>query len=189
MQIGSAPIIQHGYVVTDAEKSARLWSERLGIGPFYLVEQTLDEYSYRQRPVKDVKLRIAVSYWRDLQIELLQPLCSNKTFYSESLKAAPEKLNHYAVLVPDIEAAVREHQLEKHLVHKGRLGGIHFTYLGNYTPDGVALELMQVDAKTQEVLGALHALCRMWDRTRPVRLEADLMVDLGALSSKAAKDS
>ena len=186
IHFGSSPIIQHGYVVRDAEKAARAWSERLGVGPFYLVEQTLDEYTYRNQPVENVTLRIAVSYWRDLQIELLQPLTREATFYSQSLESAPEKLNHYAILVQDIDAVVREHQLGKHVVHRGRLGAIGFTYLENYIPDGAALELMQVDESTLQVFGALETLCRRWDRTRPVRSASELAAELAQLGQPAS---
>ena len=48
MNVGFGEIIQYGYVVADVEKAAADWAERLGAGPFYVLERVLmDQYFFR----------------------------------------------------------------------------------------------------------------------------------------------
>jgi hypothetical protein len=47
------PIAQHGYVVTDAAKTAMQWARRVGVGPFYQFDQPIDGYVFRGKPVTD----------------------------------------------------------------------------------------------------------------------------------------
>lgn len=180
------PIVQHGYVVADAARAATAWTERVGIGPFYVMENPIDEYVYRGKRT-DLTLRIAVSYWRDMQIELIQPVSSAPSFYSESLRTSPDKLNHYAVLVPDMDVAVANLQAERYVVHRGVTPTLSFTYLEHYLPDGTTLELMQTPQQMLQAFEGIKAICRTWDGSRPLRTLADLTSDLAAFQSGAPK--
>jgi hypothetical protein len=158
----------------------------MGVGPFYVNDQPIDDYIYRGRRV-DLTLRIGVSYWRGVQLELIQPVSPGNTFYSRALKRAPDKLNHYATRVPDIAAAVRNQKLEKFVVHTGGTTGLKFAYLEDYLPDGTTLELMQVQESTLPAFAAMEAICRTWDGERPVRTMAEFMTDMGAQRKPAVQ--
>jgi methylmalonyl-CoA/ethylmalonyl-CoA epimerase len=174
------PIFQHGYVVPDAEKAARKWAERMGVGPFYIIDQKIDDYVYRGQPMP-VELRIAMGYWGDIQIELIQPLSGDGTFYHDALKTAPGELNHQAVLVPDIDKAIAELGLNRFIIHTGSLPMIRFAYLENYLPDGLTFELIQADEPARMSFGGAAAICRGWNGECPVRTHADLASDLAQL--------
>lgn len=176
------PIFQHGYVVADAEKTALRWGERAGIGPFYIFEQPIHNYVFRGKPTK-LTMRTAVSYWQDIQLEIIQQITPEETFYSESLRNAPDKLNHFAMVVPDIAAKIIELDAARHVVHSGGTdGGLTFTYLEHYLPDGTTLELMSVPPSNFLAFDGMKAICRSWDGTKPLRTVQDLMRDLGKLS-------
>ncbi len=179
------PIMQHGYVVADVEKSAELWAERMGVGPFYVIEQRVKDYRYRGKPM-DLELRIAVSYWGPLQIELIQPLSGEDSFYHRALKVAPDRLNHVAVLVSDIDATVKTLNAEKYVVQTGGSHALKFAYLENYLPDGSTFELMQMEDFALPSLAGMAAVCRAWDGTRLLRPMADFMADLTALRTQPA---
>jgi hypothetical protein len=179
-------IIQHGYVVRDVEATARQWVEQMGVGPFYVNDQPIDDYVFRGKRV-DLKLRIAVSYWRGVQLELIQPISPGDTFYSRALKRTPGKLNHYATRVTDVAAVVKSRNLEKYLVHTGATPGLKFAYMEDYLPDGTTLELMQIQDSTLSAFAAMEAICRTWDGTRPVRTMTEFMADIGVLRKAAAR--
>jgi len=179
-------IVQHGYVVHDVDQIAHQWTERMGVGPFYVADQPIDNYIYRGKPV-DLKLRIGVSYWRGMQLELIQPVSRGTSFYSRALKRAPDKLNHYATLVQDIGTVVRNQNLDKFVVHTGGTPGLKFAYLENYLPDGTTLELMQVQESVLPAFAAMEAICRTWDGARPLRTMAELATDIGALKKPATQ--
>jgi hypothetical protein len=178
------PIMQHGYVVLDAARAAREWAEQLGVGPFYLTESDMDNYVFHGKPVK-LRLRIAFSYWGNDQIELIQQVSAEESLYSQSIRTAPGKLNHMAVRVDDIDAAIRDLGAEKRVGHRGGGGDVEWAYLENYMPDGSHLELMRVAPRMLGMFEGVKAVCRAWDGTNPVRGAQDMMADMGALQKPA----
>lgn len=172
-------VMQHGYVVADVEETAAAWASRAGVGPFYVIDQDLDDYLYRGQRL-DVRLRIGVSYWNDLQIELIQPLSAAPTHYHHALKN-PGALNHYAVLCADVDDKLKEGGLESRVVHRGRLPSVRFAYVEDYLPDGATLELMQADALALQAMAVMKASALRWDGARPLRSHADLAADAAAL--------
>jgi hypothetical protein len=182
MSVG--PIVQHGYVVADAAKTASAWAAQVGVGPFYLIDQVVDDYVYRGRPM-DLRLRVGVSYWGDTQIELIELVDGGDSLYAEAVSDAPGKLNHYAVMVPDIDAEVRDHDLARRVLHTGGTPGLRFLYLENYLPDGSHLELMQASPSILQAFEGMKGATRAWDGDRPVRSLDDLAEDLGALPSSS----
>lgn len=181
MRANFGPIVQQGYVVGDVVESAMLWAERMGVGPFYVVEQHIEKCSYRGKP-GTANFRSALSSWRDFMIELVEPLDSGDNWNSYSLKRNPERVNHHAALVPDIDAVLKDLKLERYVVYTADIPGLRFAYLEEYLPDGTALELMQAkDSTWLEFSNALQAVCRGWDGTRPVRKIEELRADIAAL--------
>lgn len=180
------PIMQYGYVVKDVEKSAMEWVRKIGIGPFYIFDQPIDNYVFRGKPTK-LSMRTAVTYWQGLQMELIQQTSSDETFYSESLRKAPGKLNHVGVTVTDIDAAVASLDAAKYVVHcGGTTGGLTFAYLENYLPDGLTLELMAAPPENFPAFEGMKAIAQSWDgSTKPLRTMQDLIADLGALAKSA----
>lgn len=172
------PIMQHGYVVEDAAKAALQWAAQAGIGPFYLFEQPVENYVFRGEPVP-LTLRIAVSYWQGIQMELIEQTSPEPSFYSQSLEKAAGKLNHYAVMVLDIDLAIADLDAANYLVHRGGTSeALTFAYLEGFLPDGTTLELMQSAPSNQAAFDGMKAISQSWDGTRPLRTMRDLMADL-----------
>ncbi|MBY8862301.1 VOC family protein [Nocardia sp. CA2R105] len=180
-QMKFGPLMQHGYVVADAAKAAAEWSERLGIGPFYLLPTVVEDYLYRGTKSK-LDLLVGMSYWNDIQIEVIQPVGDGESLYTEAVRTGSGALNHQAVLVSNINVVVRDSNLEKFVVHRGSSAGLAFLYLENYLPDGSHLELIDADARILRTFDAVQTLCRTWDGSRPVRHARELSADLAALS-------
>ncbi|MHA6757687.1 VOC family protein [Streptacidiphilus sp. PAMC 29251] len=122
-----------------------------------------------------------MSYWNDLQIELIQPIGGAESLWSRAVETDAGKLNHCAVMVSDIDATVQKRGLEKFLVHRGAGPGLHFAYLESYLPDGSHLELLQVEPGVLQGQQIMQEICRTWDGTRPVRTLEELVADFSGL--------
>jgi hypothetical protein len=83
---GFGSIIQHGYIVDDVEETALDWAQRLGVGPFYVLDRILMEQYYFRGVRMDVELRLGFGYWNGIQIELIQQLNDSDSLYR---RAAP----------------------------------------------------------------------------------------------------
>lgn len=179
------PIMQHGYVVHDVAEAAHRWAERVGAGPFYVLEHlVMDHYVYRGLPTP-LELRLAFGYWGPIQIELIQPLNAAETLYSDALRHSAGILNHCATVVADIDGLLAARQLQDRVLHAGAMPtGVRFVYLERYLPDGCHLELIQAPQSTLAAFGGMQAAAQHWNGERPLRPMADLAADLGAAAPR-----
>jgi hypothetical protein len=180
-------IIQHGYVVGDVEAAARAWGERLGVGPFYVIDQDFESYWFQGAPLATpLRLRIACSFWGDLHIELIQPLAGSDNLYSRAVREEGGRLNHCAVLVDDLDETIRTRGLEKDVLQSGSVtSGVKFVYLGRYMPGGEHLEVIQPSEQMRMGLSGLAAIASRWDGRDPVRRGEVMAADLSAALARA----
>ena len=182
METEFGKIMQLGYVVEDVEATAAQWSSRLNVGPFYTLDNTMDQYYFRGVRT-DVELRLAFGYWGSVQVELIQPLGNADTLYSCALRAAPGKLNHCATLVSDLDGLLERHNLKDRVIQSGRMHtGLNFVYLDEYLPGGLHLELIEAQESTVQAFSAMQAIAENWDGKNPLRPMSLIGNDIAALT-------
>ena len=170
MQSGEiGKIIQHGYVVEDVEQAALNWVERTGAGPFFVFDRVeFGDYALRGQKAT-MALRIALGFWADLQIELIQPLEAEGVF-AEALRQAPGQINHYGVFTEDLDGLLERHALKDRILHEGAMPGLlDFVYLDGYVPGGLHLEIVQPTPAFLEGFRAMEQAARGWDGQDPIR--------------------
>lgn len=172
---------QHGYVVMDAGKAAIEWFEKVGAGPFYIGDFTLEGFACKGRSLEP-RLRIAVGYWGSIQVELIQPLDAPGTIYEEVLPREDGQLNHLAIPVTDIDAWLKDHDAANKILHSGemRQSGVRFVYIDRYLPGGLHLELVQAPPAMLAMYGAIARYRTQWDGTEPLRPMDAIQKDLAA---------
>ena len=100
-------IYQLGYVVADAEKTAKYYESVFGIGPFVgPVEVPMKKAVFMGRIV-DTKIKAAFAKSGEVQIELIQPLDSDNP-YTEFLTRKGDGIHHLGFKVADMEQAKAE---------------------------------------------------------------------------------
>lgn len=100
---------QLGFVVRDLDESIRQYYERFGIGDWkiYTYGPPLLSYMTRNGKPFSYKSRIALSYFGETRVELIQNL-EGDTVYSEFAERHGYGLHHLGIYVPDIQAALAE---------------------------------------------------------------------------------
>jgi hypothetical protein len=101
--------MQIGYVVRDIEKSAKDYSQRLGIGPWEIYTTcapALRDAIYRGKPI-DHKFIIAIVWNQTTQLELIQPV-SGTNIYTEFLDRHGDGLHHVKEWVDDCQKSIEE---------------------------------------------------------------------------------
>src|SRR5258706_16022686 len=109
-------IMQHGYIVTDVNAVALQWVERLGVGPFYVLDRIVQDQYYYRGKLTPLELRLGFAYWGDIQVELVQPLNDADTLYHRAIRAAPGQINHCATVVKDLDALLTSRRLENRVI-------------------------------------------------------------------------
>lgn len=175
-------VMQHGYIVSDIEKTAMEWVERVGAGPFYILDRNvMDDYHYRGKRMT-IELKLAFGYWGPVQVELIQQINDADSFYVEAARTGIDKLNHLACTVSGLDALLERRKLKDRVIHSGRMdSGVSFVYLENYAPGGLHLELIDAPQDTLMAFTGMEAIARGWDGSRPLRPMQAIGEDLASL--------
>jgi len=90
------PAMQNGYVVENLDAALEYWTNVLGVGPFFKSEHINLEYYEFNGKACDIDFSVALSYWGDLQIELIEQHNDTPTPYVDFLKRHGPGLHHVA---------------------------------------------------------------------------------------------
>lgn len=142
-------IAQIAFVVADVDRTVREYHCMFGVGPwhFYTYGRPLvREMSYRGKPA-DYEMRVALSYFGPMRVELIQPL-RGPSVYHEFIEARGYGVQHFGVLVEDMrEALARAAAAGYEMIMDGsgfgRDGDGHYAYLDTEKDLGVMYELIQ----------------------------------------------
>ncbi|MET0658752.1 MAG: VOC family protein [Steroidobacteraceae bacterium] len=177
------PIMQLGYIVEDAAAAAAEWAERVGAGPFYVLDRNPMDDCYFRGERTPVEIRLAFGYWGSVQVELVQPLTTGPSFYREALRSGAGKLNHCAAIVTDLDTLLQQRNLQDRVILRGSMqSGLKFVYLEEYLPGGLHLELIQATPSTLGAFAGMEAIARSWDGRDPVRPMSAIAQDLATVT-------
>lgn len=172
MPFGMRQPFQLGMLSTDLERDAIAFTDRTGAGPWMLIEDLTLPMTLNDGTVHDVTACYALTYWSDLQIEMIATPPDRPSPWRDDIAAGRLGLHHLGVLVDDLDAAV-EAQLVRGgtLTVRGSFTGSPesgFAYISSPHPATV-LELATVDAATTTLFEGIRSTCRTWDSSEPIR--------------------
>lgn len=98
-------IRQLGYSVESIEETAQLYHDLFGAGPFIDMGVNAPESCKIRGVEQPVKMRTAIGYLGDMEIELIEDKSDCPSPYSE---AGRYGLHHYCIWVDDVQEAVDE---------------------------------------------------------------------------------
>jgi catechol 2,3-dioxygenase-like lactoylglutathione lyase family enzyme len=162
-------VMQLAFVPDDFDATLKHWTEVMGVGPFFLIENIqLGDMKYRGTPTEAV-FTLALAYWGDMQIELIRPENDAASIYSGEY-AATEGTHHVCILVDDIGKA-RETCAENgaEVVLEGKFGASEVIYVDPGKGTGHLIEILQQDKSGPDLFGIIKAASVGWDGNDPVR--------------------
>jgi methylmalonyl-CoA/ethylmalonyl-CoA epimerase len=178
-------INQLGYIVPDVRATAAEWVQRVGAGPFYILDSIVQDQYYYRGARTDLELRLCFGYWGSMQIELITPLNKADTLYTRALRDSPGRLNHCATYVTDLDALLARHKLQSRVIQAGQMPtGLKYVYLEEYLPGGQHLELVQATEEAKMAFVGMEKIAQRWDGKNPLRPMSALGADLAALAAR-----
>ena len=164
------PVMQLAWLPSDFEAALRHWTQVMGVGPFFLMENIkLDDMRYRGQPT-DACFSLALAYWGDVQIELIRPENDAPSIYNGDY-AVRDRLHHVCVLVDDIAEAyaICAEQGAKILV-EGNVGDSgRVIYADPGGGPGSVVEVLQSQPGTAELFAMIKQAGIGWDGSEPLR--------------------
>ncbi|WP_033295825.1 VOC family protein [Amycolatopsis jejuensis] len=171
MSAAFGPIRQNGYVVEDLHRAVRHWTDVIGVGPFFVVDdQPLNGFRFRGEP-SDARISVALAQSGGIQIELIQPLNDAPSAFTEFGR---EGLQHIAFWTDEFDTAMREAGRRGLTVLQEGCSGSgapdeRFVYFAAEQHPGTMIELSETCGAKGALFRAVAAAAEGWDGTDPVR--------------------
>jgi len=164
-------IRQNGYVVRDIESAMAHWTDILGVGPWFYVEQApITDFFYRGEP-SEIKVSIALANSGALQIELIEQRNDAPSLYKDFLDAGNEGLQHVAYWTETYRtdrASLIEQGYE--VGHEGKTGDYGaFCYFLTETHPGTVVEISDIGGPKKTLFEAIALAAKDWDGSHSVR--------------------
>jgi methylmalonyl-CoA/ethylmalonyl-CoA epimerase len=172
---GRGKVIQLAFVPKDFDAALRFWIEKMGVGPFYMLEHLpYENVLYRGKPIS-IDVSVALGYWGDLQIELIRQHTDDViSGYTESSDIRREGLHHVLVTSDDVDG-LHEAWLKQGAVNlmTGTVPGCgRFIYL-DVGDGGPHVELVHLEPQFWMLFDYMHRQAAKWDGKDPIRAVPD----------------
>lgn len=164
-------IMQTAYVVANIKAAIREWTEKLNVGPWFLLEHFTGEHPvYRGKP-STAGVAIAMSFAGHMNIELIQPTDSNPSVYKEHIDVHGHGFHHWGVASSDVDADVARYAKEGMDVvfRAGVPTGGDVAYLDTHGALPGYLELIQTGPAMERAFASFYGAALAWDGSDPIR--------------------
>lgn len=164
-------IFQMAYTVENIHKAIEEWSNRLNVGPWFLLEHfTGEDPVYRGRPSK-ADVAIAMGFAGHMQIELIQPNDEQPSVYREAIEDGGYGFHHFGVGSHDFEADLKklEDQGFELAFRAGVPTGGSVGYVDTRESLPGFLELIEVGDLMEQVFTRFYQASLDWDGSDPIR--------------------
>ena len=163
-------IIQIAYLPADFDGALRHWTETMGVGPFFLMENVrLGEMRYRGQP-SDAVFSIAIGYWGDIQIELIRAENDAPSIYTGEY-AVTDRMHHVCIFVDSIADARKAcAEIGAEILVEGKVGDTgEVIYVDAGGGPGNVVELLQPIKGSEGLFAMMKQAARDWDGSDPLR--------------------
>jgi hypothetical protein len=168
-QLGA--VMQIAFVPADFDAALRHWTETMGVGPFFRLDHVqLLNTRHEGEPV-EIDFSIAISYWGDLQVELVQQHNDAPSIYKRWRDEGRDGLHHVCIVVDDLaEARAVCAAAGARVAQEAEVaGGGAVIYVDTGAGPGGLVEIIQLPQSTLDGFAWMREQCRQWDGSDPVR--------------------
>ncbi len=162
------PVMQIAFVPEDFDAAITYWTEVMGVGPFFLIENIhLPDSRYLGEPNHCI-FSIALAYWGDVQIELIRQENDAPSIYRG---AKGQGMHHVCVLTDNIAKARKlSEDVGAQVLVEGRVdpdGAV--LYVDSGGGPGTIVEILQPASGSEGLFAMIKAASEGWDGSDPVR--------------------
>lgn len=164
------PVGQLAYLPSDFDAAVRYWTETMGVGPFYLMENVaLGDCKYKGASTAAV-FSIAIAYWGDVQIELIRAENAEPSIYTGEY-AVTDRLHHICIFVDSIaEARAACAEAGAEILVEGTVGADgEVIYVDPGQGPGHVIELLQNMTGADAIFQMIKDAGKDWDGSEPLR--------------------
>lgn len=163
---GIGEVMQIAYVVDDIDKAIEHWTNKLGVGPFF-VNRHASYTAFEYRGSKESPdLSLAFAFSGQMNIELIQQHDETPSAFLDFRRSNGQGLQHLGVISADIdrqtaELAARGVNMLQRLVNGG--SGVETRFFDTELHPGTMLELIALSPRLQSGFAAMKQAAQTWD--------------------------
>jgi methylmalonyl-CoA/ethylmalonyl-CoA epimerase len=162
------PVMQIAFVPADFDAAIQHWTQVMGVGPFFLIENIrLEGMRYLGRP-SDCIFTIALAYWGDIQVELIRQENDSPSIYLGKEGGA---LHHSCVLTDNINHARRiAIDAGADILVEAKVGDDGAVlYVDTGGGPGSIVEILQPTSGSEGLFAMVKDAGKNWDGSNPLR--------------------
>jgi len=165
------PVMQLGFVVGDLEHAMRHWLDKVGIGPFFVLEHVKFAHVLHRGKPTDIDMSVALAQWGAVQVELIQQYNDAPSIYTEFAGRKQGGLQHLGVMTDSVADDLARLKLRGIApVQQGHTGtGIRFAYVDTDDHPGGMIELIEAGAAITGFFNLVRDAAQNWDGSEPIR--------------------
>ncbi len=162
------PVMQIAFVPADFDAALRHWTQVMGVGPFFMLENIQFEDSRYLGAPNECLFSIALAYWGDLQVELIRQENDAPSIYRG---VAGQGLHHICLITDDIAAARATAQAAgATLLVEGKVGADGAViYVDTGGGPGSIVEVLQPASGMLDLFAMIRESSVNWDGSEPLR--------------------
>lgn len=165
------PIVQIAYFVGDAKQAAVDMADRLGAGPFFLIERIeLAWGEHRGQPRKFLHTS-AYGQWGSLMMELVQQDEEGPSPFRDVYQPGQQGIHHVAMMVDSLAETYRYCEAQELAIaaRAQTLSGTEFAFVDTVATLGHMIEIYEKSAQLIGFYDRVRAASVGWDGREPVR--------------------
>jgi hypothetical protein len=163
-------IMQIAYTVPDLKAAMADWTGRLKVGPWFVSEHfSGTEKVYRGAPT-DVDMTIGMTYWNQMNIELIQQLNDVPSVYRDLVERRGHGFHHWGVATADFDGELERYRAQGYEVaFSTRVRVTRLAYLDTSAQLPGMVELIEATQANKDAFTAMYRATIGWDGRDPVR--------------------
>jgi Glyoxalase/Bleomycin resistance protein/Dioxygenase superfamily len=159
-------IIQHAYTVDDIDEGMRLYTERLRIGPWFLIGPFVPAKGVYRGAETKMNLSLAVAFSGPAMVELIEQHDDAPSVYQEAKKArGGHGFHHWAIGACDFDAAAARHRALGYEAAFSDISprGVRVVYFDTTRDLPGMLEIIEMTADAEEQYRTMYQAAQDWD--------------------------
>ncbi|GGB53411.1 VOC family protein [Blastomonas aquatica] len=169
--------MQIAFVPDDFDAALIHWTQAMGVGPFFVMQNIVLEDGRFMGAPSDCKFTIALAQWGDVQIELIRQENDVPSIYRGDYRPPSGAMHHVCVLTDDIAGA--RDAIEAgggQVLVEGKVGANGAVIYADCGPAGTRpnagaiIEVLQPASGSEGFFAMVAEAAKGWDGSDPVRL-------------------
>jgi hypothetical protein len=164
-------VIQTAYVVEDIARAMRDFTQRLGVGPWFVSGPFVPAKGlYRGQPT-DMRLTLAVAFAGHMMLEVIEQHDDKPSVYCEMIDTRGYGFHHWARPSADLDRDIAAYQAQGYEVAFSDVSprGARIAYIDTLRDLPGMVELIEMSERLEAIYTRMYQASVGWDGTDPVR--------------------